>query len=354
MRSDTPEYLKAMASLVEPAPDSERAAERRSIMAQRIAVVSRETKRRVARERRRAAWIGGMSIAAAAVLLVWAGAFLELDSFSAGAPRAVSRAPAPVALNTPRLPQLEQGVVLGPEQASWGPGDHLGSGALRVGPDHDARVRLGGGALVRAAAGTQVQWRGDEAAGGAWENLVLEEGSLSLEVPSLRPEQRLTVQTAEALVEVRGTAFEVLRSREADAFVTTVRVREGLVQVSAAGANLFLAAGDEWTSRCRSGGCTPASGSVRREATRELDLSSPKRTKKTQAKELEASPEPLVLSELAEQNRLYQSALQAHQTGSDELARSRFETLLARYPSSPLAAGARRELERLDATTQRP
>lgn len=368
MRSDAPDYLKSLAPVVEQAPEPARAAARRREMARHIAASSRETKGRVAAERRQARWLGAMSSAAASLLLFWGWTALSpLDDLQppSGSLQGSSTRAARASTNEPASIKIEEGRLLGLDQGSWGPGESVGKGTLRVGGKDAARLRLSGGASVRAGAGTRVRWRGDQASKGGWENLILEEGVLLLDVPPLKPHQRLTVQTAEAMVEVRGTAFEVRRSKVEGKPVTSVRVSEGLVQVSVAGADVLLAAGDEWTSHCRSmsAACAPAPQNTEPKverasaSARTSDPHSPVSRgagQKTAQRTRDAEALPVELSELPEQNRLYQSALQAQRTGFDQLARTRFEALLARYPSSPLAAGARRELQRIDAKLPQP
>lgn len=71
----------------------------------------------------------------------------------------------------------------------------------------------------------------------------LVDGSVSIEVEALRPDQRFLVVTSDAEVEVRGTRFEVVAD---EGKLLRVSVQEGKVEVRRGGASRLLLPGDRW------------------------------------------------------------------------------------------------------------
>jgi TolA-binding protein len=194
-------------------------------------------------------------------------------------------------------------------------------------------VVLENGAQVLAAAQSRLEISSSQQKARKVEDIHLLTGSVSLRVPKLTMQQGLTVTTPEAIVEVRGTAFVVTREAIEAGYVTRVSVSEGLVAVTAGGTELLLQPGDKWESPSTRGP-SPA-----------LDHSGGKKHPHSTGSNKKTS---LTASSLAEQNRLYQSAMHAKRNGLHELAKVRLRQLLASYPSSPLTPGVERELLKLD------
>lgn len=375
-----PHYLKSLARQVEPAPQPEDATARRQKLIASIETSARQTRKAVQTKRRRFRAMAVVAAAAGlAAILVGARQF-ALHGHTDEAPRA-DRVQTPASSPTGDAPSavdaasqssaaqsaLVRGSLKSETRGQLSPGDRLGEGRLTVGQQTAAILRLGSGAEIQARPRSIVRVHVDKKASLTSEWLELDGGDVSLQVPHLGTQRRLLVKTPEALVEVRGTAFRVSRKAiSAQKWVTHVHVTEGLVSVRASGKEVFLGPEDSWSSSARSS-APPAPKDTAEVRTERLLPS----TKATDAKAADArtakantaaptgaseadraqptspSSNPQATSNLAEQNRLYQSALVASRNGLSELARLRFEQLLRKYPNSPLAPGAKRELARL-------
>jgi hypothetical protein len=150
------------------------------------------------------------------------------------------------------------------------------------------------------------------------------------ERPSLSP--KLVVETPNVDVVVTGTIFQVdvQPGRETGEFVTTVAVTKGRVIVRHGTEQLAaVAAGQWWTS-----------------------LAAPQRVDSTSAaahpkaalrRGAIAAARPIRPGTLAEENALFQGAVDARNGGDDRAEAERLGSLLNRFPSSPLAGEARVE-----------
>lgn len=173
----------------------------------------------------------------------------------------------------------------------------------------------------------------------ARQHIALNRGRVELSVPKLKAGTSLSVATPDAVVTVHGTRFsvEVMRER------TCVRVHEGVVSVVRGEAR-------ERLERGQSSGCTPSAA-----AHVEIDA------RPTQVAGEPSSRNPVVpdpsagrartkaSGTLDQENRLFQSALRAEQSGDHELARTLATKLLTRYPGSVMAPEARRLIARVRA-----
>lgn len=170
--------------------------------------------------------------------------------------------------------------------------------------------------------------------GASWADRVqLESGSLALRVPKLGA-AKLSVRTSDALVEVHGTEFTVEVAGQGAQSSTRVLVREGVVSVTANGERTLLGAGQSWSSK--------------------LDARPSPVPEAPSATAVEAAAPPAISgvsnkgsSDLAEQNRLLQSALDARKRGATDVALDQLEALMTRFPRSELAHNARVEHFRL-------
>lgn len=356
--TDAPQYLKDLSRRVEPAPSASEVSDRRLEMIRSIEQSARSTRRVVAASRRRRIYWSAGAAAAAALLTIglWRIDRGEtIPGASSGVTSEETSGPRPPAgkaeLTTPTEPEFAQllgGSVVERGREPLSAGDPIGERPLSV--ESKASIRLRSGAELSVVGDSRLQLRSRfEGARVRSEIVGLDVGDLSLSVPHLGAKQRLFVRTKEALVEVRGTAFKVERrkSPQTAAMVTRVSVSEGLVSVSALAASkagreddkeIFLRPGEHWES-----------GTSVREGSRSAAPSTPSfRVDATSRETKSASAPEQRASELARQNKMYQSAVLASRNGFDDLARVRFEELLQKYPDSPLASGARRELDRLN------
>lgn len=284
-----------------------------------------------ARTRRRNRWMGGLA-AAAAVALVTGGAVHELRHRSqpvASSPTTPSPAAAPGETQVVGYSVVgAASVVSSGGSAPLSERRTLPAGSRVVTP-------AGGHVMLAFATGTDVAL--GEAADmtitgeGPTQALRLDHGSLDLHVAKLSADQRFLVETPDAEVEVRGTAFKVsLVSPDATCGAgtpTRVAVTEGVVVVRHAGVESRVEAGQQWPS-----GCTQAAVAVRPSSGSPVAHGP-------------SSPAPA--STLGEQNDMFADAMAAKRRGDMGEALGDFDRFLARYPASPLAESATVERMRL-------
>jgi len=282
-----------------------------------------------ARTRRRNRWLGGLA-AAAAMALVASGAAYEMKHRSpsiASSTATQSHGPAETQVVGYTVTGAAS-VVSSGASAPLSERRTLPAGSRVVTP-------AGGRVMLAFATGTDVAL--GEAADmtiadeGATQALRLDHGSLDLHVAKLAADQRFLVQTPDAEVEVRGTAFKVsLVSPDATCGAgtpTRVAVTEGVVVVRHAGVESRVEAGQQWPSGCAqppvathaSSGSSSAHGPAA------------------------AAP----ASSLGEQNDMFADAMAAKRRGDSGEALADFDRFLTRYPSSPLAESATVERMRL-------
>ena len=203
----------------------------------------------------------------------------------------------------------------------------------------EAEVRLGGPVLVNLHGPNTLSLLSSR---GAERRIRLDNGRLKAHVnehPSDRP--KLVVETPDVEVVVKGTVFEVdVRRDDANASTTGVAVQRGKVVIRRAGRDVaVVSAGETWSSRVLVGSSRSAA---------EAPHARNDRARPRAGTTVERAPSS---GTLGEENRLYQSAMEARNRRDDVTAVAFFSALLTRYPRSPLAQEARvermRALERI-------
>lgn len=264
---------------------------------------------------------------------------------------------------SPRGPVLTGGVLLA-DGMPVQPGTELGGLPLRVPAEGRAQLALGSDARVVASPSSAFRLeRLDDASGTPGERLHLVSGSVRLRVPKLPPGVLLAVVTPHGSVEVHGTVFRVAVAAGDGQKETTVDVTEGEVHVRTDTATVVLRPGDRWSSAGAGEGAStpavplhpeaPSAGEQKEAAVKSADTAASARTPPVQRRggrsDATKSPDQDVheASQLADQNRLYRSAMHAKRNGMNQLALSRLDDLLHRYPESPLAENAHVERLRL-------
>jgi hypothetical protein len=180
----------------------------------------------------------------------------------------------------------------------------------------------------------------------AFHRLRLDRGRLDAKVddrPSSTP--KLVVETPDVEVVVTGTVFEVdvTRPDPSAPSVTRVSVTKGRVVVRRAEVEVaVVSAGQSWTSEVAVAPLTPVP------ATSSLASRAPRSGSEERLVPAALLPSAANLAEvqmgtLAEENALYQSAVEARSRGDDASAADRLGRLLTRYPGSLLAGEARVE-----------
>ncbi|HEY6725297.1 MAG TPA: FecR domain-containing protein [Polyangiaceae bacterium] len=285
-------------------------------LARIIERVPAERAEHYARQRlwQRTRWVVAGSIAVAAASFVWFGVSGEPTT------AAVPSEPARLELVSGRVSQKGTALREGVTYAI----DSLGrlstpptSGAHFV---TDMGVDLGFGADSTA----------DLSFTAARQHIALNRGRVELSVPKLKTGTSLSVATPDAVVTVHGTRFSV----EVMAQQTCVRVQEGVVSVVRGEAR-------ERLERGQSSGCTQAA------LARLGDRTPPQDVEPSAQDASAARSKPKATGTLVQENRLFQSALRAEQSGDHEQAHALATKLLSRYPGSVMAPEARRILARV-------
>jgi TolA-binding protein len=185
-------------------------------------------------------------------------------------------------------------------------------------PPPPVEIRPAGHAAVRARPGTDYA----VTSGPPNETLRLREGTIHLDVDSLRPGERFRVVTGDGEVEVRGTSFEV--TAKADRLVA-VRVIQGRVEVRPyAGGARVLGAGQVWRG-------APAVATLAAPDVIPPAATPPSTTRPTRQRR-HPSPDSPVLQEA-----LYDKAWDAMRAGDFQRAASEFSGMLQVAPNGPLA-----------------
>jgi len=172
---------------------------------------------------------------------------------------------------------------------------------------------------------------------------------VSAKVAKLRPGERFIVDTPDATVEVRGTAFRLSVIEQAtdcdDGTRTRLSVSEGVVTVSSRGKLTRVAAGGRWPAAC-----VPARTALKVEATRVAASeasASPTRATRQKPVAHASGPAEVKTSALSRQNDLFANAARARRSGDVGSALRLYGEFVRTYPNSPLTQNARVEIMRL-------
>jgi len=268
----------------------------------------------------------------------------------------------------PAVTTTAQGCCAGVASGAVAARERPRAGSLRAGQtlvapaDAPARAALPSGTRLELAAGGAVACRDD----GSIQRLLLEKGSLHLEVNKLDAGERFLVSTPDSEVEVRGTVFDVTveAASEACAARTSVSVEHGVVEARFDGSRVVLRAGERWSSPCTERPAAlapseaprhvvhpPASGVTRATSSDVVAEVTPPSA--SFAAEEGSSPARIAASSLLrEQNDLYAEAETARRAGRDDEALKLYTSLLTRFERGPLTESATvgrvRALSRLD------
>ncbi|HEY2404648.1 MAG TPA: FecR domain-containing protein [Polyangiaceae bacterium] len=313
----TPRHAQAAAALLRRG-QTDAAAPSEAERERAIAFIARG----LVRKARRRVWkrslaVGVLALSSAAAL--WALYRVERPAAVAGG---VS------ALGYPRAAGAE--LVSGQQARPLNRGDSLVAGSELV-------TSANGGAALALSSGTTLDIEHDARLGvistGASQRFSLARGALSAKVAKLGVGERFVIGTPDGEVEVRGTAFQVVVADRADDCNPRVRTRvlvsEGVVEVRALGASWRVGPGESWPSGCASPTASPA-----------LVPASPMPNASARAA---ASSSARERSPLVEQNDLFGKGVSAMHRGDSKAAIAAFETLLNRYPTSPLSENASAE-----------
>jgi hypothetical protein len=343
MKATSPlDLLRDMRRVVTPVPDAEEERARRERISARMLELAREL--RVRRQRRlRIGVLLAAIVAVSGVVLV-----LKVpDPFGAGRGSSVTIVSGHIAVREGALslPWNEATLDLAREPV------------LATGPGEEVSLQLPSAAAVQVSVASELGLARQAVQGGWRERIRLRAGGVRLRVPKLETNQRLAVETDDAVVEVRGTRFAVRVEHDTRGAFTRVEVQEGRVAVSSARGPALLGPGEAWTSRELAAAPAPLPAAAPEPAPAPA-LDAAKAQPATSAgKRAPVASEPeqapgeddvdVPASVLAEQNRLLQAAALAKRSGLPKLALARLQTLIDTYPRSELAHNARVEQFRL-------
>jgi hypothetical protein len=221
------------------------------------------------------------------------------------------------------------------------------AGEVRIGAPRGTTLTLEGGGEVAVKDATNIQ------------RYELKEGAIRARVAKLITGERFIIGTADAEVEVHGTAFRVavvpVDPACGGGTITRVSVTEGVVSVRRDGTEVRVTPGHVWPEKCTAGqAAAPAasapapSAHVRvRTHGKGTHVSAPAEPVVAEAPAEEPAPvetpppaPPLTKSELAAQNDLFASAVRAKRRGHGSQAVRIFERFSREYPNSPLTESA--------------
>jgi len=198
--------------------------------------------------------------------------------------------------------------------------------AVRTGPDARASLLLPRGVRVELSRATKASIL---SADDDDQKLALDIGETFISVPRPGGPHTFSVTTPDARVVVHGTEFTVRvdPAEGARSTNTSVSVTRGAVSVIDESGERLLHPGESWSAAIESKGA----------AMREPAAPTPEPvTSRARASSVKESP-----SSLAEQNRLFQAALDARRSGDDMAVLKAVDELFARYPETTLAEEAR-------------
>jgi hypothetical protein len=290
--------------------------------------------------------------AAAAVLVLVAGANTLLHPLPPQAPAPVAQGQSLRILSTPQHPS---GMMVGTDAAPVPVVEGMAlpqgfrliappAGEVRIGARRGTTLTLEGGGEVAVKDATDIQ------------RYELKEGAIRARVAKLITGERFIISTADAEVEVHGTAFRVavvpVDPACGGGTITRVSVTEGVVSVRRDGAEVRVTPGHVWPEKClEAQAAAPAasapapSARVRvRTHGKSMHVSAPAEPVVAEAPAEEPAPveapPPLTKSELAAQNDLFASAVRAKRRGHGSQAVRIFERFSREYPNSPLTESA--------------
>jgi hypothetical protein len=274
------------------------------------------------RKRRRSVW----AVVAAAALV--AGSVVFASAYRTHDPNRATETTQPaVAAVDPVELRVESGVAVTTRRGvagviSAGANVRITEGdSVRTGPDGHATLLLPRGVRVELSRATKA---GIVSALESDQKLSLDIGETQISVPKPGGPSTFSVTTPDARVVVHGTEF-LVRVEEGDRAHptrTSVSVTRGSVSVVNAAGERLLRPGESWSA------ATPEPT-----APTHADQAAQSRAKVASAHESASS--------LAEQNKLFQAALDARRVGDDAAVLRAVDELFARYPDTTLAQEAR-------------
>lgn len=320
----------------------------------RLAEALRDRRRRAHARR---TWMG-VGMAAGVLALVGTGAVVALREPHASEPSMQANA------DHGRLREAADKVTVvhDGQSSAPAPGTRLADGTeLRTPTGAEAHLDFDSGTQLTIAGGTRVRLIEQT----RHKRFALESGSVFAKVAKLATDERFLVTTSDAEIEVRGTAFRVTLTTPDPACEngtpTHVDVTEGTVVVRHDAREVRVSAGEHWPA------CASASTDEPRVQAKESRAVHPSTVAPPATAAAKPAPSPPApesapatnavvaerTSSLAEQNDLFDMAMQRKRAGDLAGALSTFERLIATYPDGPLGENASVERMRVLASLDR-
>jgi hypothetical protein len=221
------------------------------------------------------------------------------------------------------------------------------AGEVRIAAPRGTTLTLEGGGEVAVKDATSIQ------------RYELKEGAIRARVAKLITGERFIISTADAEIEVHGTAFRVavvpVDPACGGGTITRVSVTEGVVSVRRDGTEVRVTPGHVWPEKCSEAQAVapaePAAGPSARVRVRgglarsnAVHVTAPAVAEAPAEApapvETPAEAPPLSKSELAAQNDMFASAVRAKRRGQGSQAVRILERFSREYPNSPLAESA--------------
>jgi len=316
-----------VADLLGPLVEEDDLAARR-VQADREKIVSRMVEVSLAPEGRfggRARLLTALALAAGFVLFSWGGLQLWQHRGSGGSSLEVTALRGSV---TGVQGSKASGLAVG-EAVSLSP-----EGTLETSKNAEARIKTSGGLEIDLLENTRVSL-GELGAAGVSSALRLDRGRVRCVIPH-DPGRTFSVVTSVARVVDVGTTFSVSVEETAAGPKTVVHVEEGEVLVQFAGGQRRLTASQSWTSG------TEPQEPVAELPPPEVAVEQPPLPPAARREPVKRRPETLET-----ESRLLRSGLASEQKGDFRAAAQAFQTLMSRYPESPLAPDAKAALKRV-------
>ncbi|HEX2872391.1 MAG TPA: FecR domain-containing protein [Polyangiaceae bacterium] len=208
-------------------------------------------------------------------------------------------------------------------------------GTLETSQGAEARIKTSGGLEIDLLEKTRVSL-GELGAAGVSSALRLDRGRVRCVIPH-DPGRTFSVVTSVARVIDVGTTFSVSVEETPTGPKTVVHVEEGEVLIQFAGGQRRLTASQSWMSGAEPPAPLAAS------PTPEVMVEAPQLQPPSPRREpVKRRPETLET-----ESRLLRSGLASEQKGDFRAAAEAFQTLMTRYPGSPLAPDAKAALKRV-------
>jgi hypothetical protein len=204
-----------------------------------------------------------------------------------------------------------------------------------------------GGAELALSTGTRIKLDADSNLElhklSSTQRFSLRGGSTDVHVAKLGADERFVVDTPDAQIEVRGTAFRLSVVDTADPCTgsrTRLSVSEGVVEVRSATTLTRVGVGEQWPPKCEEVEAEAAPTPTSAEAEEQDAGARDSGAQRVHTVPLHAAPAAETASILRQQSDLFSTAVHAKRRGDIAEALRLYQQFISRYPGSALAEDA--------------